>query len=130
MLKPPPRPHHHLTGRLLKVQSLFTTRLTFTEVRTADDLLPPGAKPGTVPTDLEQATGLERLEILGKMQGIDIFDMKPLDASRMGTLDNPIIVKSFGDEQYAGCTGYPADSHVVVWLGLTRDRPLERCGEW
>ena len=51
-----------------------------------DDLLPPGAEPGTVPTDLEQATGLERLELLGKMQGIDIFDMRPLDASRMGRL--------------------------------------------
>ena len=49
-----------------------------------DDLLPPGALPGTVPTDLEQATGLERLELLGKMQGIDVFDMKPLDASRKG----------------------------------------------
>lgn len=45
----------------------------------------PGAAPGTVPTDLDQATGLERLEILGKMQGVDIFDMKPLDASRKGT---------------------------------------------
>jgi cytochrome c oxidase subunit 5b len=51
-----------------------------------EDLLPPGAQPGTVPTDAEQATGLERLEILGKMQGIDIFDMRPLDASRLGTL--------------------------------------------
>lgn len=50
-----------------------------------DDLLPKGAKPGTVPTDAEQSTGLERLEILGKMQGIDIFDMRPLDASRLGT---------------------------------------------
>lgn len=56
------------------------------EVRSREDLLPPGAEPGTVPTDLEQATGLERLEILGKMQGIDIFDMKPLDASRRGAL--------------------------------------------
>lgn len=56
-----------------------------TEIKTADDLLPPGATVGTVPTDLEQATGLERLEILGKMQGVDIFDMKPLDASRKGT---------------------------------------------
>lgn len=46
--------------------------------------MPPGAAPGTVPTDLEQATGLERLEILGKMQGVDIFDMRPLDASRKG----------------------------------------------
>lgn len=50
-----------------------------------EDLLPVGAKPGTVPTDMEQATGLERLELLGKMQGIDIFDMKPLDSSRKGT---------------------------------------------
>lgn len=33
-----------------------------------------------------------------------------------GTLDNPIMVNSFGDEQYAGCTGFPADSHWVIWL--------------
>jgi cytochrome c oxidase subunit 5b len=56
-----------------------------TEIKTSDDLFAPGAKPGTVPTDIEQATGLERLEILGKMQGVDIFDMRPLDASRLGT---------------------------------------------
>ncbi|OCK83395.1 cytochrome c oxidase polypeptide IV mitochondrial precursor [Lepidopterella palustris CBS 459.81] len=99
------------------------------EITSEEDLLPPGAARGTVPTDLEQSTGLERLEILGKMQGIDIFDMKPLDSSRKGTLDHPIVVKSFGDEQYAGCTGYPADSHVVHWLTMSRDRPVERCPE-
>ena len=55
-----------------------------TEVKTMDDLLPPGAEPGTFPTDENQSTGLERLEILGKMQGIDVFDMRPLDASRKG----------------------------------------------
>ncbi|KAF5877451.1 putative cytochrome c subunit protein [Botrytis fragariae] len=101
----------------------------FEEIKTEADLMGPGAAPGTVPTDLDQATGLERLEILGKMQGVDIFDMKPLDASRKGTLDNPIIVKSFGDEQYAGCTGYPVDSHVTIWLTMSRDRPVERCPE-
>ena len=53
------------------------------------DLIGPGAAVGTVPTDLEQATGLERFEILGKMQGIDVFDMKPLDASRKGTAQPP-----------------------------------------
>jgi hypothetical protein len=57
---------------------------TGVEIKTESDLMPPGAVPGTVPTDLEQSTGLERLEILGKMQGVDIFDMKPLDASRKG----------------------------------------------
>lgn len=89
------------------------------EIKSEDDLLGPGARPGTVPTDLEQATGLERLEILGKMEGVDIFDMRPLDASRKGTMENPIMVRSAGDEQYAGCTGSPADSHVVTWLGVS-----------
>ncbi|UNI22921.1 Cytochrome c oxidase subunit 4 [Purpureocillium takamizusanense] len=102
---------------------------TFNEVKTEDDLFGPGAAPGTVPTDLEQATGLERLEILGKMEGVDIFDMRPLDASRKGTMESPILVRSAGDEQFAGCTGYPADSHVVTWLGLSRERPIERCPE-
>ena len=37
----------------------------------------------------------------------------------VGTLDNPIMVRSFGDEQYAGCTGYPADSHVTIWLTVS-----------
>ncbi|KAL8628588.1 hypothetical protein Q9189_005723 [Teloschistes chrysophthalmus] len=98
-------------------------------VRSMKDLVGPGAKPGTVPSDLEQATGIERLEILGKMQGVDIFDMKPLDASRLGTIYDPIMVKSFGDEQYCGCTGFPADSHVVKWLIISRDRPMQRCSE-
>ncbi|KAL9579904.1 MAG: hypothetical protein Q9212_004821, partial [Teloschistes hypoglaucus] len=57
--------------------------IPFDDVRTMKDLVGPGAKPGTIPSDLEQATGIERLEILGKMQGVDIFDMKPLDASRL-----------------------------------------------
>jgi hypothetical protein len=62
-----------------------------TEIKDEADLIGPGAAVGTVPTDLEQATGLERFEILGKMQGIDVFDMKPLDASRKGTVQLRII---------------------------------------
>jgi cytochrome c oxidase subunit 5b len=54
------------------------------EIKAEEDLIGPGARLGTVPTDIEQATGLERLEILGKMEGVDIFDMRPLDASRLG----------------------------------------------
>lgn len=58
------------------------------DVKTDSDLLPPGAKSGSIPTDIEQATGLERLELLGKMQGIDVWDMRPLDSSRKGTQDS------------------------------------------
>ena len=123
-----------------------STPLTWaiTEIKSPEDLLPPGAEPGTVPTDLEQATGLERLEILGKMQGIDIFDMRPLPSDRVGgfvqadsdtlvlwnpdphgdrlmarnagTFKDPIVVKSAGDELQCGCTGCPADSHGVRWV--------------
>ncbi|KEZ45266.1 hypothetical protein SAPIO_CDS2056 [Scedosporium apiospermum] len=106
-----------------------TAYKSLNEVKEASDLIGPGAAAGTVPTDLEQATGLERLELLGKIEGVDVFDMKPLDSSRRGTMENPIIVKSAGEEQYVGCTGSPADSHVVVWLGMSRDRPIERCPE-
>lgn len=69
--------------------------LVSTEITKSEDLLGPGAAPGTMPSDLEQATGLERLEILGKMQGVDIFDMKPLDASRKGAFVLPVCPAVF-----------------------------------
>jgi cytochrome c oxidase subunit 5b len=99
-------------------------------VKGETDLFGPGAAPGTVPTDLEQATGLERLEILGKMEGVDIFDMKPLDASRLGTMEDPIIVRSAGEEQFAGCTGFPADSHNTTWLRVRKHISLSSSDEW
>jgi len=156
----------------------LTSRCECVEIKTEDDLLPPGAPVGTIGTDLDQATGLERLEILGKMEGVDIFDMKPLEATRkgmhlhsphlfvptqerdelqivpqitasrrlgagarnewkrlilqistLGTLKDPILVKSFGDEQYVGCNGIPADTHHQLWMVLSRERPIERCSE-
>ncbi|QKX53537.1 uncharacterized protein TRUGW13939_00616 [Talaromyces rugulosus] len=121
-------PYEGLQTRFLPNSHVPLTLSVF-DIKTEDDLLPPGSKPGSVPTDIEQATGLERLELIGKMQGIDVFDQRPLDASRKGTLENPILVTGGGDEQYAGCTGYPADSHIVNWLTVSRERPIERCNE-
>jgi len=67
------------------------------EITNEKDLLAPGGKEGTIPTDLEQSTGLERLEILGKMQGVDIFDMRPLDASRKGAYHFPQYTRHGAD---------------------------------
>lgn len=53
-----------------------------------------GGKPGEIPSDEQQATGLERFQLLGEMQGIDAFDLEPLDSSRVGTLEDPIKVFS------------------------------------
>jgi hypothetical protein len=41
-----------------------------------------------------QATGLERFELLGKLDGVDVFDMKPLKVERLGTMKEPISVYS------------------------------------
>jgi cytochrome c oxidase subunit 5b len=60
----------------------------------APQLFGPGSKPGEVPTDELQATGLERLQLLGELEGIKVFDDTPLDSSRHGTKENPILVTS------------------------------------
>jgi hypothetical protein len=57
-------------------------------------LFGPGIKPGQVPTDLDQATGLERLQLLGEMEGVAVFDKTPLDSSRLGTMKDPVLVPS------------------------------------
>ena len=48
----------------------------------------------------------------------DLYEMAKR-FTRTGTLEEPIMVKSFGDEQYCGCTGYPVDSHSVLWLTVS-----------
>jgi len=112
------------TPSIRHCQHTVLTRLHSAEIQSEADLMPEGAAPGTVPTDIEQATGLERLEILGKMQGIDIFDMKPLPSDRMGTIKEPVMIKSFGEEQYCGCTGIPSDTHHVKWLTVRFARSI------
>ena len=54
-----------------------------------------GGKAGSVPTDIEQATGLERLELLGELEGVKVFDDGPLDSSRIGTKKDPVLVPSY-----------------------------------
>lgn len=104
------------------------TAATLAEVDGAETLIGEGAKVGTFPTDLEQATGLERLELLAKLEGVEFFDTKPLDSSRIGTIADPILVESYDDYRYVGCTGAPADSHHILWLKPTVDQ-VARCWE-
>lgn len=65
----------------------------------------PGAAAGSTPTDLDQSTGLERAELLGKMQGKDIFDLAPLEVHVRGTKANPTIIHSRDPIRYVGCAG-------------------------
>ncbi|EKM58302.1 uncharacterized protein PHACADRAFT_252515 [Phanerochaete carnosa HHB-10118-sp] len=81
-------------------------------------LFPPGAPAGTVPTDDLHSTGLERLQVLGEMHGVKVFDYDPLDSSRIGTKKDPIKVLSWDSDRLIGCTGSPAESHELHWMNL------------
>ncbi|CAH00382.1 Cox4 [Kluyveromyces lactis] len=116
------------TTKVAGDQQVVKTATKLAEVNGADTLIGPGAKDGEVPTELDQATGLARLELLGKLEGIEVFDTKPLDSSRIGTMENPIIVESYDDYRYVGATGSPAGSHNVMWLKPT-DGQVARCWE-
>lgn len=116
------------SSTILNTSNPIKTASSLSEVKGPENLIGPGAKEGTFPTDLDQATGLERLELLGKLEGIEVFDTKPLDSSRKGTMMDPIIIESFDDYRYVGCTGSPADSHVIEWLKPTVDK-VARCWE-
>ena len=77
-----------------------------------------GAKPGEVPSDEQQATGLERFELLGRLQGVDVFDMEPLESHRLGTTKEPIIVQSLvsAPGRWAGqrrCALPPSRPHLA-----------------
>ncbi|KAH7884326.1 cytochrome c oxidase polypeptide IV [Phlebopus sp. FC_14] len=106
--------------------------LCTTATRRSDPGIPPlygpGGQAGLIPTSEEQATGLERFEVLSRIQGVAAFDTEPLDSSRVGTLDDPIKVYSLDVERVVGCTGSPADSHELHWFTLRRDKN-RRCPE-
>ncbi|KAJ7639867.1 cytochrome c oxidase subunit VB-domain-containing protein [Mycena polygramma] len=107
----------------LKSSASSPLRAFSTTLRASSDH---GAKPPSIfgpgGKDFEQATGLERFEMLGEMEGIDVFDETPLDSSRVGTKKDPIMVLSYDPVRTVGCTGSPADSHDIIWINVPKDR--------
>jgi hypothetical protein len=79
----------------------FLRALSTSAIRRSDDhhasaptIFGVGAKPGETPTDQSQSTGLDRVQVLGLLEGVDVFDLEPLDSSRIGTLADPVKVFS------------------------------------
>jgi cytochrome c oxidase subunit 5b len=81
--------------------SSATRTLSLSAIRRSDDhhsaapaIFGQGGKPGEIATDENQSTGLERVQVMGLLRGVHVFDNEPLDASRVGTLKDPILVSS------------------------------------
>jgi cytochrome c oxidase subunit 5b len=124
-----------LTARTAVRQSLALRAISYSAIRRSDDhhaaapsIYGVGAKPGETPTDESQSTGLDRVQVLGVLEGLDVFDLEPLDSSRIGTLADPIKVFSADSQRIVGCTGSPAESHDVLWFTVTTKK-TSRCPE-
>jgi cytochrome c oxidase subunit 5b len=92
--------HNLAMHRLLRIarpqrlQRSLSTSVRRLDAHAKPMLLGEGSGVGQVATEETQGTGLARLQLLGTMKGVDVFNEQPLDASRLGTLDDPIIVPS------------------------------------
>ncbi|XP_074635236.1 cytochrome c oxidase subunit 5B, mitochondrial-like [Acropora palmata] len=81
---------------------------------------------GKIPTDAEQATGLEKKEYDAIAAGIeDPFNMTPMSGPP-GTKDKPIEVLSMYDSRIIGCICEP-DSTSIQWKVLHLNE-LSPCG--
>ncbi|KAI9248395.1 cytochrome c oxidase subunit VB-domain-containing protein [Sporodiniella umbellata] len=109
--------------------SVFGARLSGAVGHSTESSLGPGAPAGQIPTDLEQATGLERMELLATLEGKQLFDMEPLNMTHIGTPKNPIVVQSHDPIRFIGCTGFPAESHDAIWINLDKSHEHDRCPE-
>ena len=81
-------------ARLAAVRAISSTAARRSDHPTPE-IYGEGAKAGEIPTDVNQSTGLERLQMLGAKEGIEVFDFNALDSSRIGTLAEPIKVMSY-----------------------------------
>jgi hypothetical protein len=64
-----------------------------------------GAKPGTIASQVEQATGLEREEYLLSLQGKKLFNLEPNPPKHFGTKQNPVVIYTQYGERQVGCQG-------------------------
>lgn len=81
--------------------------------------------------DLDHATGPEKEELLAELEGRKQFGDTYLSGP-MGTLEKPVIVKSYFDSRYVGCVGGEGDAgHDLIWHELTNKKDLvcAECGQ-
>ncbi|XP_005400746.1 PREDICTED: cytochrome c oxidase subunit 5B, mitochondrial [Chinchilla lanigera] len=82
------------------------------------------ASGGGIPTDEEQATGLERKVMLAAQKGLDPYNiLAPKGAS--GTKEDPNLVPSITNKRIVGCI-CEEDNSAVVWFWLHKGE-AQRC---
>ncbi|XP_028930278.1 cytochrome c oxidase subunit 5B, mitochondrial [Ornithorhynchus anatinus] len=79
---------------------------------------------GGIPTDEEQATGLEREILMAEKKGLDPYNLlAPKGAA--GTREEPNLVPSITDKRIVGCI-CEEDNSAVIWFWLHKGE-TQRC---
>lgn len=88
------------------------------------------AEAGTIPTDLEQATGVERKELEAILAGNpDPFDLS-IKKGAPGTRETPTLVPSMYEERIIGCV-CEEDSTSINWMVLKKGEAARcACGNF
>ncbi|XP_077354553.1 cytochrome c oxidase subunit 5B, mitochondrial-like [Festucalex cinctus] len=84
-----------------------------------------GMADGGIPTNEEQATGLERAIMEAAKKGLDPFNTLPAKTDRAGTKDDPHLVPSINSKRIVGCI-CEEDATSVVWFWLHQGE-AQRC---
>lgn len=80
-------------------------------------LISNNATPTNLSTPIEQVIGKERLDMLGTYTKTNPFLQDPITGvEKYGTFDEPIEVPSYVGRRLVGCTGFPVDSHDLMWM--------------
>ncbi|XP_048208266.1 cytochrome c oxidase subunit 5B, mitochondrial [Perognathus longimembris pacificus] len=82
------------------------------------------ASRGGVPTDEEQATGLEREIMMATRKGLDPYNMAAPKATS-GTKEDPNLVPSISNKRIVGCI-CEEDNCTVIWFWLHKGE-TQRC---
>lgn len=72
------------------------------------------------------ATGHEREELEGELEGRKRFTDMDAPVGPFGTKEAPAVIKSYYNKRIVGCPGGEGeDEHDVVWFWLEKDKPHE-----
>ncbi|XP_028279140.1 cytochrome c oxidase subunit 5B2 [Parambassis ranga] len=112
-----------MAGRLLLLRAT-TAALQLRSNVAARPLLRAVSTAKGIPTDEEQATGLERRAMQALKQGKDPYSiLKPKQYA--GTKEDPHIVPSIGNKRIVGCI-CEEDNTAIVWFWL-HEGESQRC---
>lgn len=102
-----------------------------TIIETADPATVEHGVEGRIPDNWEQATGMERKEMIEMAKGnSDPFGLEGLKWGPVGTKESPRMIPSHVDERIVGCVVDP-ESEVITYFNLKAGPPvMGPDGQW